>query len=121
MDFINIKAGHLGRRRHNDFLPAAFQNMPGVRLGGMSSEGLPGVGSFDLWSRRVRDLVHWVTGYDLADAFKQNKAEDPHRQDDETLLAALDGIFGTAPFRSSGVFAVYTDGAHAKRTALEQG
>jgi hypothetical protein len=62
-----------------------------------------------------------VTGYDLADAFKQNKVEDPHRQDDATLLAALDGLYGTAPFRSSDVFAVYTEVANAKRTALQQG
>jgi len=119
-DRYKIKPVDLIRRRRDDFLRAAFTIMRAYRVAGMPSQGLPGVGSFDLWSRRVRDLVHWVNGYDLADAFKQNKAEDPHRQDDATLLAALDGIFGTAPFRSSDVFAVYTEVANAKRTALQQ-
>jgi hypothetical protein len=76
-------------------------------LAGMPKHGLPAAGSFDEWSRRVRDLVYWITDYDVAEAFRQNKAEDPRRQGDAALLAALYQHFASAPFRAADVIAVY--------------
>ena len=55
------------------------------------------MGSFDEWSRKVRDLVYWLTGYDVSEGFRRNKAEDPRRQGDAALLAALYQHFGTNP------------------------
>ena len=49
----------VGRRR-TDFLRAAFIAMRAFRLAGMPRRDLPAVGSFDEWSRRVRDLVDWL-------------------------------------------------------------
>jgi putative DNA primase/helicase len=70
-------------------LQAAYTIMRAFRLAGMPSQGLPAVGSFDEWSRHIRDLVYWVTDYDVSRVFHQNKTEDPRRQSDAALLAAL--------------------------------
>jgi hypothetical protein len=44
--------------RRTEFLMHAFTIMRAYRLAGMPDSGLPAVGSFDAWSRRVRDLVY---------------------------------------------------------------
>ena len=82
----------------------------------MPRQGLPAVGSFDDWSRRVRDLVYWLTGYDVSEGFHQNKAEDPRRQGDASLLAALHQHFGTKPFKGAEVIAVYTKMVDTRRS-----
>ncbi|VIO73286.1 hypothetical protein CI1B_48910 [Bradyrhizobium ivorense] len=89
------------------FLRAAFTAMRAFRLAGMPQHGLPAAGSFDEWSRNVRDLVYWLTAHDVADAFRQNKVEDPRRQGDAALLSALYQHFGTAPFRAAEAIAVH--------------
>ena len=75
----------------------------------MPSGGLPGVGSFDDWSRWVRDVVHWLTDHDLADAFKQNKAEDPTGRTMLPCLVPLHSMYGTSAFTSSDFFSAYSD------------
>ena len=55
------------QRRRTDFLMAAFLAMQAFRLAGMPRQGLPAIGSFDDWSCKVRDLVYWLTGYDVSE------------------------------------------------------
>ena len=93
--------------RRFEFLGYAYTAMRGFRQAGMPSGGLPAVGSFDAWSHQIRDLVYWLTDYDVSECFRRNKAEDPRRQNDASLLAALDGHFGMAPFRAAEVILVY--------------
>jgi hypothetical protein len=88
-------------RDRTSLLRDAFIAMRAFRLAGMPSQGLPAIGSFDEWSHRVRDLVYWLTAYDVSEAFRKNKLEDPRRQGDACLLAALYQQFGTAPFRAA--------------------
>ena len=95
------------QRHRPGFLRAAFIAMRAFRLAGMPRLGLPAIGSFDDWSRQVRDLVYWLTGYDVSEGFRQNKAEDPRRQGDASLLAALHQHFGTTPFKGADVIAVH--------------
>jgi hypothetical protein len=95
------------RRRRTDFLMAAFIAMRAFRLAGMPRQGLPAVGSFDDWSRKVRDLVYWLTDYDISRGFHRNKAEDPRRQGDGSLLAALHQHFGSRPFKAADPIAVH--------------
>ena len=90
-DRYSFNPAELMQRRRTDFLQAAFIAMRAFRLAGMPRQGLPAVGSFDEWSRRVRDLVYWLTGYDVSEGFRRNKTEDPRRQADAALLAALFG------------------------------
>jgi putative DNA primase/helicase len=97
------------------FLRAAFIVMRAFRLAGMPRQGLPGVGSFDEWSRKIRDLVYWLTGYDVGDGFRRNKAEDPRRQGDAALLAALHLHFGTAPFKGADVITIHKRVADHRR------
>jgi hypothetical protein len=63
--------------------------MRAFRLAGMPLSGLPAVGSFSEWERKVRDLIFWLTGHDLSGDFKKNKLDDPEQQEDAALLSAL--------------------------------
>jgi hypothetical protein len=108
-----------GTQKHRlVLLNAAYTIMRGFRQAGMPSYGLPAVGSFNEWSRKVRDAVYWLTKYDLAEAFSQNKAEDPRRQNDAALAAALYDLYGNNSFRSSDVFDIYNKVNASKRSAL---
>jgi hypothetical protein len=97
---------------------AAFVAMRAFRLAGMPRQGLPAVGSFDEWSRKVRDLVHWLTDYDVSEGFHRNKEEDPRRQGDASLLAALHGHFGTNPFKAADPVAVHKRVMDQRRSSL---
>jgi putative DNA primase/helicase len=101
--------------RRTEFLKHAFTIMRAYRLAGMPESGLPAVGSFDGWSRRVRDLIYWLNGYDISEAFRRNKAEDPRRQGDGALLAALHGHFGSKLFKSAEPIAICQCVADARR------
>jgi hypothetical protein len=90
-----------------ELLRAAYTIMRAYRLDGMPTQSLPAVGSFDAWSRRVRDLVCWLTGQDVSEGFRRNKVEDPRRQGDGALLAALHQHFGSTSFKSAEVIALY--------------
>lgn len=92
--------------------------MRAFRLAGMPRQRLPAVGSFDQWSRRVRDLVYWLTDYDVSEGFRRNKAEDPRRQGDAALLAALFGHFGTNPLKAADVMAIHRRVTDHRRSSL---
>ncbi len=117
-DRYGFNPAELMQRRRTTFLLAAFIAMRAFRLAGMPSQGLPAVGSFDDWSRKVRDLVYWLTGYDVSEAFRRNKAEDPRRQGDASLLAALHQHFGTMPFKAADPIAVHKRVTDHKRSSL---
>jgi hypothetical protein len=104
------------RRRRTVFLQVAFIAMRAFRLASMPLQGLPAVGSFDEWSRKVRDLVYWLTGYDVSEGFRRNKAEDPRRQGDAALLAALHQHFGTMPFKAADAIAIHERVTDHRRT-----
>jgi hypothetical protein len=106
------------QRRRADFLMAAFIAMRAFRLAGMPRKGLPAVGSFDDWSRKVRDLVFWLTDYDVSEGFRRNKAEDPRRQADASLLAALHQHFGTNPFKAADPIALHKRVMDHRRSPL---
>ena len=108
------------QRRRTDYLMAAFTAMRAFRLAGMPRNGLPAVGSFDDWSRKVRDLVYWLTDYDVSDGFRRNKAEDPRRQGDGSLLAALHQHFGAKPFKAADPITVHKRVTDQRRSSLTQ-
>ena len=106
-DRYSFDPADLVERQRALFLQAAFTAMRAFRQAGMPQHGLPAVGSFDSWSRKVRDLVYWLTDYDVSEVFRRNKAEDPRRQADAALLAALHGNFGTNPFKAADAISAH--------------
>jgi hypothetical protein len=104
------------QRKRPTYLQAAFTAMRAFRLAGMPSQGLPAVGSFDEWSTRVRDLVFWLTDYDVSEVFRRNKVEDPRRQADASLLAALHQQFGAMAFKAADVIAIHKKVADSRRS-----
>jgi hypothetical protein len=96
------------QQHRKELLEAAFSIMRAFRQAGMPQDPrLPEAGSFEEWSRRVRDLVYWLTDYDVAEGFHLNKAEDPHRQNDVALLEALYNHYGGKSFTSASVIELY--------------
>src|ERR1700732_1088681 len=59
---------------------------------------------------------------DVSEAFRRNKVEDPRRQGDASLLAALHQHFGATPFKGAEVIAVREGvaGAHGTPTLAER-
>jgi hypothetical protein len=114
-DIYPFNPAEVVQQRRTAMLQAAFTIMRAYRLAGAPTQNLPGVGSFDLWARWVRDLVAWLLSYDLSEAFQQNKEEGPRRQEDAALLAALHNMYGVSPFKSADVHAVYTKVVTHKR------
>jgi putative DNA primase/helicase len=96
-------------------LSDAYTIMRAYRIAGMPRTDLPGVGSFPDWERKVRDLVFWLSGYDLSEEFDKNKQDDPHRQNDAALLAALHTYFGVNWFKASEVEAALKRAADRRR------
>jgi hypothetical protein len=104
---------------HRDvLLNYAYTVMRAYRLAGMPRSGLPAVGSFPEWQRKVRDLIFWLTGYDLTREFDRNKQQDPHRQNDAALLAALHARFGTDWFKASEVEAALKAACDRRRDGI---
>jgi putative DNA primase/helicase len=114
-DRYSFNPADIIQRKRSALVGAAFTIMRAFRQAGMPSHRLPAVGSFPDWSRKVRDAVYWLTQYDLAEAFHQNKREDPRRQDDAALAGALHDLYGSKPFKSSDVLAVHSMVAAGKR------
>ncbi len=104
---------------HRDtMLNDAYTVMRAWRLAGMPRAELPGVGSFPEWERKVRDLVFSLTGYDLSEEFDKNKQQDPHRQNDVALLAALHNRFGTNWFKASEVEVALKAASDRRRSGI---
>jgi putative DNA primase/helicase len=117
-DRFSFNPAEIVQCRRSTFLRAAFMAMRAFRLAGMPRHGLPAVGSFEVWSRKVRDLVFWLTSYDVSEVFRRNKSEDPRRQADASLLAALYHHFGANPFRAAEAIAVHKRVTDHKRSPL---
>jgi hypothetical protein len=111
-DCYDFNPADLIKRGRTNFLKAAFTLMRAFRLAELPTHGLPAVGSFDEWSRRIRDLVYWLTDYDVSEGFRENKAEDPRRQGDASLLAAL-YYHMSSPFKAADVIRHHTHVASA--------
>jgi hypothetical protein len=106
------------QENRKELLEAIFSCMKAFRQAGMPSfPHLPAVGSFKDWSRKVRDLVYWLTELDVAEGFRLNKVEDPHRQNDAALLEALYVQFSDR-FQSADVMEVYNTAPVAHRGGL---
>jgi putative DNA primase/helicase len=102
--------------QHRDaLLTEAYTIMRAWRLAGMPQSGLSAVGSFPEWEHKVRDLLFWLTGYDLTEEFEKNKKDDPHRQNDAALLAALYTHFGANWFKAAEVEAALKAAATRRR------
>jgi putative DNA primase/helicase len=107
--------------QHRDaLLTEAYTIMRAWRLSGMPRSGLSAVGSFSEWEHKVRDLLFWLTGYDLTEEFEKNKKDDPRRQNDAALLAALHACFGANWFKASEVEAALKAAADRRREGLSR-
>jgi putative DNA primase/helicase len=113
-DVYPFNPAEIVQQHRTALLQAAFTIMRAYRLA-KPAQNLPGIGSFDLWAERVRDPIEWLLGYDISEGFQQNKEEDPQRQEDAALLAALHDNYGTGPFKSADVHVIYGNVSNHRR------
>jgi hypothetical protein len=88
----------------NELLTDAYTIMRAYRLAGMPKTATTSVGSFPDWERKIRNLVRWLTGYDLTEEFAKNKAQDPIRQEMIAFLSACDDLYTTSNVKTGGWF-----------------
>ena len=113
-DVYPFNPAEIVQQHRTALLQAAFTIMRAFRLA-KPAQNLPGIGSFESWARWVRDMIEWLLGYDISEGFQQNKEEDPRRQEDAALLAALHGYYGTGAFKSADVHAIYSNVTNHRR------
>jgi len=105
--------------QHRDALLSDYYTiMRAYRLAAMPRSGLPAVGSFSEWERKVRDLIFWLTGHDLSGDFKKNKLDDPEQQEDAAVLSALHAFFGEEWFKASEADAALKRAAERRRLGV---
>jgi hypothetical protein len=104
---------------HRDALLSDYYTiMRAFRHAGMPRSGLPAVGSFPEWERKVRDLIFWLTSHDLSGDFKKNKLDDPEQQEDAAVLSALRDFFRERWFKASDVDAALKRAAERRRPGV---
>jgi hypothetical protein len=104
---------------HRDALLSDYYTiMRAFRHAGMPRSGLPAVGSFPEWERKVRDLIFWLTGHDLSGDFKKNKMDDPEQQEDAALLSALRNFSRERWFKASEIDAALKRATEHRRMGL---
>ena len=105
--------------QHRDELLSDYYTiMRAYRHAGMPRSGLPAVGSFSEWERKVRDLIFWLTGHDLSGDFKKNKLDDPEQQEDAAVLSALHALFDGRWFKAAEADAALKRAAEMRRPGL---
>jgi hypothetical protein len=104
---------------HRDALLSDYYTiMRAYRHAGMPRSGLPAVGSFYEWERKVRDLIFWLTGHDLSGDFKKNKLDDPEQQEDAAVLSALRDLYQDQWFKASEVDAALKRAVEWRRPGM---
>lgn len=95
----------LARTRRAHFLRAAFILLRAYRRAGWPVSGLPPLGSFEVWSREVRDLLVWLGLPDVVASMTSSRDADPRRSANAALLAALHERYGARRFTGADVVA----------------
>ena len=79
------------RDHHPDLLAAALTILKTYHNAGSPESGLPALGSFEAWSRRIRDCVYWITGEDVTQT--QRSLGCITDQSNTFRLSLLDGLY----------------------------
>jgi hypothetical protein len=91
------------REHRNELAGAALTILQAYHQAGRPSFGLKPWGSFEDWSKLVRNAVFWVTGQDCDTRINLALRADPTAEAWRTALAELRAIHGTRPFTSEQV------------------
>jgi hypothetical protein len=111
-------AAHLHRERRR-LLVAALTIMAAHRAAG-SPEMTTALGSFEAWSRRVRDPIVWLGMPDPVSTQEAMHSENEEGADLADLLVALRQEFGTVAFRAAQVHGVCYPPVGDANVALRQ-
>ncbi len=84
-------------------LVAALIILRAYQVAGSPHCGLKPVGSFEEWSRRVRDALVWLGEPDVATTINQVREGDPERRVLKDMLVGWQHVIGTEKVRTSEV------------------
>lgn len=83
------------RERRGELIVAALTLLKAFHLAGSPGSGLPPLGSFEAWSRQVRDALVWSGFVDPVETLKEARASDPERARLAGLLEAWRDVYGS--------------------------
>jgi len=96
--------GHV-EAKHPELLSAVLTILKAYHSAGTPSSGLAPLGSFEAWSRVVRDCVYWITGEDVCQTQRTlGSTSDENRNCSQTLLAGIHRIWKNEVFTSQDLF-----------------
>lgn len=84
---------------------AALTILRAYEVAGRPESGLAPVGSFEEWSRRVRDALVWLGEPDVASTIKEVREGDPERKVLQAMLIGWHNVIGSKKIRASDAIA----------------
>ncbi len=84
---------------------AALTILRAYEVAGKPGSGLAPVGSFEEWSRRVRDALVWLGEPDVASTIKEVREGDPERKALQAMLIGWHHVIGLKKLRASDAIA----------------
>jgi hypothetical protein len=96
------------KRHRAELLGNVLTILAAYHAAGRPRQGLTAWGSFEEWSRLVRDAVFWVTGQDCDSRAELSASADSTREAMAVILESLEILFpGQKPFPTADVLAAY--------------
>ena len=93
---------HEVKERRSEYVQAALTIMSGYIASGQRVELRP-FGSFEEWSRVVREALVWMGLPDPVDSIRVLEAADPERMQLSAMVQAVYDAFGTNEFKAAGL------------------
>ncbi len=84
---------------------AALTILRAYEVAGRPQTGLAPVGSFDEWSRRIRDALVWLGEPDVASTIRDVREADPERRALQAMLIGWNHIIGSKKVRANEAIA----------------
>ena len=96
------------KRHRVEFLGSALIILRAYHLAGRPSHGLTPWGSFEEWSRLIRECVYWCTGIDCDTRKELTATADTSRESSAVILELLETLFPKQKtFLASDLFTAY--------------
>jgi len=107
------------RKHHSDLVCDALTILRAYHVAGRPSFGLKPWGSFEEWSDLVRNAVYWVLGVDCDTRDALAVRSDTTRGSQGALVHGLVSQFGTNPFTTEEVWAIYSSQSPQHRNLID--
>jgi len=107
-------------QHHPALLNSVLTILRAYHLAGSPSSDLPPLGSFEAWSRQIRDCVFWITGEDVCQTQRTlGSIADENRIAAKTMLDGIFRLVGDKTFTCQDLFVKLSSDPPPTRAALQ--